>query len=149
MVSIVGIALSSVIIEFYGTKKSLVPSSEMEMIQESAYVYASIILAFSSIGLIISVWATVAACLRKSDELNNKLRTTNDCMEISFDVAILVMGMLILALSAVIILSFGDAVAESAFTFAAVILAIACVSVIVSVGKLIGKCLKCCETRVA
>lgn len=142
VLSVIGIALAAIIVSTYTTNQIT-----QEGIQHvTAFTFASVILAFSTLGFILGTWAMVVGCIKpKTSE--PVIKTTNTCFEVTMDLLTLFTGILILALAAIIV-SYGDAVHKSAYQFAAVILAVSSISVAVSVTILSLKVADTCKSRI-
>lgn len=139
----ISLALSAIIVE------AKLASSEEEVYKyEGEFIFASVILSLSVVCLIGSTFWCVTTCRRK-DEDESTLHTTSDCYELLVDLAALTLGGLTLALSA-IILSLGSLVVNnSSHNFAAVVVAVSSLTILIIMVKLIKQTLAHCETRIA
>jgi hypothetical protein len=142
ILSMIGLALSAIIVD------AKLAASEAEVYKyQGEFIFATVVLSISVVCLIGSSFWCVTSCRRKDEE--SPLLTTNDCYELLMDLAALTLGGLILALSA-IILSLGSLVVnESSHTFAAVVVAVSSLTILIIMAKLIKQTLAHCETRVA
>jgi len=139
LLSIIGLALSAIIVD-------TILAKGISIDNDSEYVFASVTLAVSSVGLVAGVVATVLACRREKDA--SLIRTTNDFKEGLLNVLGLAIGGLILALAALVVKIGTPAVSSSSFTFAIAVLALSGASIIISLATVLVNCAKSCETRV-
>ena len=141
LLACLGTALSSIIVDVRVTK------GEVGAVSDTTFTFAAVVLALSLMGLAGSVWATVLACKRPKDS-SPHITTTTDCALVMTDVGALALGALVLALSALIVKVGAPTVAASSVTFSIIVLSLSSASVLISIAKLITKCMKLCEPHV-
>lgn len=140
LLSIIGIALSSVILTTYASENISTAT------RNSEFVFASLILAASILGAVLGSIFLVVGCM-KAEVSEPMIKTSSTFSHFLVDLLTLLTGALILALSSIII-SNGDAVASSATNLASVILAVSVLSVVYAGVRLSLKLAETCKERV-
>lgn len=140
MLSVIGIALSSVILTTYASESISSATSRTD------FIFASLILAVSTLGCVLACGFLVLGCMR-AESSEPIIKTSSTFAHFFVDFLTLITGALILALSSIII-SHGTQLPSSATSFAAVILAGSVLAVVYSAVRLSLKLAATCQERV-
>lgn len=132
LISALGLILSSIIIWYAGYS-----SQENVYNYAGEFVLAAVILAVALVFLVGSTFWCLVACRLDESQLHQDDCCVGETKELIFDVLALVLGCLVLALGA-IVTSLGEIVVTSSqSTYAAVVVAVSSISIVVSLGKLV------------
>ena len=140
LLSALGLILSAIVIWYAGYS-----SQEKVYSYTGEFVLAAVIFAVAVVYLVGSTFWCLLTCRLEDDEAS-QLHQDDCCVgntkELILDVLALVLGCLVLALAA-IIASLGEIlVTNSQSTYAAVVVAVSSISIVVSVGKLVKHALE-------
>ena len=137
--SMIGVALCGIVLS--------VDAGGGQGVGEGIFVFSSVVLSLSLASFVLSSVSTYLACKADVSE-GEAVKLTTDAREAGLSFAIFVLASLLLAISAIVI-SLGTQVPVSSYNFAAVVLAVSGLSVIISLSKAIAGCVKLCRSRVA